>query len=44
MLNDELEVLQEKYFEDDFVTASDFKAGVLLISLLNGKIEAYRLQ
>jgi len=44
LLNQSLEVLKDKAFTDDMITCCDFKNGLLLISLLEGKLISFRLQ
>ena len=44
LLSRSLEVLKDKAFADDMITCCDFKNGLLLISLLEGKVISFRLQ
>ena len=44
LLSHNLEILKDKAFEDDIITSCDFKDGILMISLLEGALLAFRLQ
>ena len=44
LLGKNLEILKDKVFSDDMITCCDFKNGVLLISLLEGKLFSFKLE
>jgi hypothetical protein len=44
LLGRDLEILKDKAYSDDMITCCDFKNGLLLISLLEGKLVSFKLE